>query len=93
MNLNNNRIIRIANPIDSQDAVTKLNVDTLQPTYDVYRVYISNKNRTVQITHSVGKNLCTLDGHIIRLSDVSEVIWVNISGFVSSSAGAMSVKF
>jgi len=25
----------------------------------------------VQITHLGGKNLCTLDGNIIRLSDVS----------------------
>jgi len=47
----------------------------------------------VQITHLGGNNLCTLDGNIIRLSDVSGVIRVNISSFGSSSAGAMSVKF
>jgi len=35
LNLNNNRIIEVANPINSQDAATKLYVDTLQPTYDV----------------------------------------------------------
>jgi len=38
LNLNTNRIIGVANSIDSQDAATKLYVDTLQPTYDVYRV-------------------------------------------------------
>jgi len=43
--------------------------------------------------HLRGKNLCTLDGNIIRLSDASCIIRVNIFGFGSSSAGAMSVKF
>jgi len=93
LNFNDNRIIGVANPIDNQDAATKLYVDTLQPTYDAYRVYLSNKNRTLQITHLGGKNLCTLDGNIIRLSDVSSVIRVNISGFGSSTVGVMSVNF
>jgi len=91
-NINDNRIIGVANPIDSQDVATKLYVDTLRPTYDVYKIYFSNDNRTVQITHLGGKNVCTLDGNIIRLSDVSSVIRVNISGFGSNTAGAMSVK-
>jgi len=38
--------------------------------------------RIVQITHLCGKNLCTLDGNIIRLSNVSGAIRVNIFGFV-----------
>jgi len=47
----------------------------------------------VQITHLGGKNLCILDGNIIRLSDASGIIRVNISGFGSNTTGAMSVKF
>jgi len=55
MNLNNNRIIGAANPIDSQDAATKLYVDTLQPTYDVYRANFKKKIEQCKLCTYVGK--------------------------------------
>ena len=54
LNLNNNRITGLANPINDHDAATKIFVP--QPAYDVYKVFCNSENREIQLTHLGGKN-------------------------------------
>ena len=71
MNLNNNRITGLTNPIDDYDAATKIFVP--QPAYDVYQAFCNSENREIQLTHLGAKNnLCTLyNNNVIGLTDIS----------------------
>ena len=71
MNLNNNRITGLADPIDDHDEATKIFVP--QPAYDVYKAFCNSEIREIQFTYLGGKNnLCTLyNNNVIGLTDIS----------------------
>ena len=95
MNLNNNRITGLADPIDDHDAATKIFVP--QPAYDVYQAFCNSENGEIQLTYLGGKNnLCTLfNNNVISLTDVSpgNVLRISISGSaINNTSGTLAVK-
>ena len=95
LNLNNNRITGLADPIDDHDAATKIFVP--QPAYDVYKAFCNSENREIQLTHLGGKNnLCTLyNNNEIGLTDISfgNVLQISIScSAINNTSGTLAVK-
>ena len=100
LNLNNNRITGLADPIHDYDAATKIFVP--QPAYDVYKqeqiflwdsyffisyaAFCNSENREIQLSHLGAKNyLCTLyNNNVIGLTDISSGNVLQIS--ISGSA-------
>ena len=95
LNLNNNQITGLANPIDDHDAATKIFVP--QPAYDVYQAFCNSENREIQLTHLGGKNnLCTLyNNNVIGLTYISpgSVLRISIRGSaINNTSGTLAVK-
>ena len=68
LNLNNNRITGLADPINDHNAATKIFFP--QPAYDVYKAVCNSENREIHLTYLGGKNnLCTLyNNNVIGLT-------------------------
>ena len=95
MNLNNNQITGLADPIDDHDAATKIFVP--QPAYDVYKAFCNSENREIQLKYLRGKNnMCTLyNNNVIGLTNISSgnVLQISISGSaINNTSGTLAVK-
>ena len=95
LNLKNNRITGLADPIDDHDAATKIFLPQLA--YDVYKAFCNSENREIQLTYLWGKNnLCTLyNNNMIGLTDISpgNVLRISISGSaINNTSGTLAVK-
>jgi len=55
LNLNNNRITNVADPVDEQDIATKLYADSLQSVYDIYKATFSSERIIVETIHLGGE--------------------------------------
>ena len=81
LNLNNNRITGLADPVNDHDAAIKIFVP--QPAYDIYKAFCNSEHREIQLTYLGSKKICAhSNNNVIGLTDMSSgnVLQISISG-------------